>query len=492
MSYPGDRDGPVRSRRILLGLVIALVAGAMVGTAVILQVRGWGLLQDESGGACGRAYGACPRGSGGILVGSFFLGFVSIPVAGYYLFKRPRFRAVAVLAGAAAGAFGGLAAFTWLHGTDLPVDWTAPYDSSSQLTTAGVWTDGGSLIRVRLDEIASYQATSGRQQWDLPIPGTDIACAVSGGLTGQVGLVGYGPQGGRCSHVLAVDVADGRELWSRSLRGAWPGNEAVATLAADDGTATVLTTERILGYDAQTGKLRWEWNAPSTCPPGSAAAQGGGVVVLVGCDSGLYVADIDEATGKLRWRTLVPEQQSDYTAALLSAEPAVVDLTLPGARGSDDLLVFGSRGGLTRSISVSSISTPSGPASLDTGSYQGFGPEVIVDGGTLVGVTQPSDGHSDIVAFRLSDGAQQWLTQMPDDVVTARGDGNKFLVIDDSQPTPELEAFSISNGSMSPIGFIPQGLFDFSDSTVYPVGGRFLVVNLSGTNPVPPLAAVGG
>ena len=47
--------------------VLALIVGFLAGAAIMLQVKGWGTLAGEAGGACGSSsqgvsYGACPRG----------------------------------------------------------------------------------------------------------------------------------------------------------------------------------------------------------------------------------------------------------------------------------------------------------------------------------------------------------------------------------------------------------------------------------------------
>ena len=50
---------------------------------------------------------------------------------------------------------------------------------------------------------------------------------------------------------------------------------------------------------------------------------------------------------------------------------------------------------------------------------------------------------------------------------------------------------SLPDGSLHPVGYIPASIVDPSGVNVYPVGDRYVVVNLSGRAPVPPAAAVG-
>ena len=102
-----------------------------------------------------------------------------------------------------------------LHAAALRVDWTAPYDAAGSPATEGVWTAGSSVIRVRADQVVSYQAATGRQQWTLAVPRGDVACAVSAGTSSAtVGFIGYGTAGGACDQLLAVDLGTGQQLWS--------------------------------------------------------------------------------------------------------------------------------------------------------------------------------------------------------------------------------------------------------------------------------------
>lgn len=490
-----------RGRLTAWRVVITLVAAVLAGLAIILQIRGWTTLQSEAGGACGGVsrsgvvLGPCPRGEAPVLIVSFFAGFVSLPFIIHTVFRRPRLNLAVVAVGVAGGLFAGQVLFGWWHGTDLGVSWTAPYDSSASLTTEGVWTTDGALIRVRADEIVSYQATTGRQQWSLSIPGLDIACAVSAetGAQPAVGLVGYGTDGGSCDHVLAIDLATGRQLWSRQVATGLTGNQGTGMVALSGGAAVVVTAAGVYGYDPETGAPRWTLRSPSGCEDQAVAAAGLSAVVLAACEQpGFDVVDLDAATGGPRWQAHVAEPTQSYNFAILSADPVVVDDLLPGTRQVEHVLVFGAGGHQESSILVSDISAPGGAATLDTDYYPGFGPEIAVADGLLVGVTRPVDNQSDIVAFRLSDGRRQWLVPMPDQVVSLEPDGGQLLLVDWSEPVASLETIAIPTGALHAVGFVPQGVSAFSDASVYPVGGRYVLVNESGVNPTPPVAAMSG
>jgi outer membrane protein assembly factor BamB len=464
---------------------VVLVLAAVAGAAIVLQVRGWSALEGQSGSACGSGSAACPRGVVPVLVGSFVAGLAAIPLVIAAVVRRPKVCAGVAVVGLAAGVFAAQSLSGWLNGTQLRVDWTAPYDASATLTTEGVWTAGGSLIRVRADEIVSYDAATGRQQWTLPVTAGDVACAVSAGTAAGAGLIAFGPAGGACDHVLAVDLGTGRQLWERQVAAGWKGDQGTGFVAVGGDTAVVVTAGGVLGYDLRTGAARWTSLTPGGCSDQTVAAAARSAVVLAACGHGFDVIDLDPASGSQLWSTPVSQPASDYQFAILSAAPVVVSDVVPGTPSADHVLAFGAGGTVVSTIPADG---------LDTGYYEGFGPEAVVSGGLLVGVsvTPPSGGHSDVVAYRLSDGSRLWRVPVPGHVLSLRQDGGQLLVIGQSAPVPTLDAIALPGGALHAIGLIPRGVTAASGTGVYPAGGRYLMVNLAGRAPVPPVAALSG
>lgn len=474
------RSGRFAGWKVAAGV---LVLAAVTGAAIVLQVRGWSALEGESGSACGGGSAACPRGTVPVLVVSFVAGLAAIPLVIAAVVRRPAINAGVAVVGLAAGVLAAQSLSGWLNGAQLRVDWTAPYDASATLTTEGVWTTGGSLIRVRADEIVSYDAATGRQQWTLPVPAGDAACAVSAETAAGTGLIGFGTAGGACDHVLAVDLGTGQQLWSRQVAAGWKGDQGTGFVAAGGDIAAVVTAGGVLGYDLRTGAPRWTLLVPGGCSGQTVAAAPRSGVMLAACGQGFDVTDFDLASGRQLWSTPVAEPAPDYQFAILSAAPVVVSDVLPGTPATGHVLVFGAGGTVVSTIPANG---------LDTSSYQGFGPEVVVSGGLLVGVTPSSGGHPDVVAYRLSDGRRLWQVPLPDDVLGVRQDGGQLLVIDQSAPAPALDAVALATGTLHAIGLIPRGAVGTSGTGVYPAGGRYLVVNLTGRAPVPPVAALTG
>lgn len=470
------RAGRFTGWQVALVLVLAVLAGA----AVLLQIRGWAAVEGASGSACGSGSAVCPRGAVPVLIVSFVAGLAAIPFLIWAVVRQPKVGAGVAAAGLAAGVVAAQALSGGLHGAGLRVAWTAPYDAAGSPATEGVWTAGGSLVRVRADQAVSYQAATGRQQWALAVPGGDAACAVSAGTSSGVGLIGYGA-GGACDQVLAVDLVTGRRLWSKRVPAGWQGDQGTGFVAVGGDTAVAVTAGSVLGYDPRTGAPRWTALTPPGCSDQTLAGARRSVVVLAACGRSFDVIDLDPASGRPLWRTPVPGQAPGYQFAILSADPVVVADVSPGQ--PEQALAFGPTGQLTSSIPV---------GGLDMSYYQGLGPQVAVSGGLLVGVTRPGGGHASVVAYRLSDGGRQWLAPMPDDVLSLRQDGDQLLVIDQSRPSLTLDAISVADGSPRVIGFIPASVVSPAGASVRAAGDRYVVVNLAGRAPVPPVFAVGG
>ena len=142
----------MRPGKLARRLILALIIGALAGLAIMLQIKGWGTLASEAGGACGTSdqgvsYGACPRGIAPALVISFLIGFPAVPAAIVLLLRKGWARRGFLAVGAAGGVLAAQSLFGIWHGTDLTIAWTAPRDSSSQLSTVSAWASGSSLIR---------------------------------------------------------------------------------------------------------------------------------------------------------------------------------------------------------------------------------------------------------------------------------------------------------------------------------------------------------
>jgi len=158
----------------------------------------------------------------------------------------------------------------------------------------GMWRWGG-LVAVLTDQVSSHaritglDAATGAVRWVLRLPG-------SGLLGGQV-AAGSGLAMIRSDGVLqVVSLADGRVRWAR-FAGRWPG------LAAAGGVVMFGMGERLTGYSARTGRVRW--TRPGL--PGQTQVQVlAGLALVTSNGTGRYtktaLVAVDPATGRVRWR----------------------------------------------------------------------------------------------------------------------------------------------------------------------------------------------
>jgi outer membrane protein assembly factor BamB len=375
----------------------------------------------------------------------------------------------------------------------------ASYDSASDLTTVGAWGDGGSLVRVRVDQVISYDGATGLPRWTLPIPGVDVACSAStdAGSDGAatIGLVMYGPDSRSCDHVMAVDLATGHQIWAAPVQGPASGGSIPGVLGVAGGTAVVLTGEAITGLDARTGAKRW--TLTSQCAFQQLYASGGSAVALAACRGASDdIVSIDPATGKAAWQYHVTEPSNDYQFQILAASPIVVSDDLTGPRSTTEVRVFGPGGAATATFPVSGIPDPaaSGLLTLHIAPNDGFGVPAVIADGALVGIAQDTDGDSALVSFALSSGKQQWLVPLPDKVhdITAGGSAQRgqVILVYESNPAYSLEEVGLATGKLRSLGYFRQDALESGDSALYTVGNDCLVVNLHGSSDYPPVAAI--
>ena len=486
----------VRPGRLTRRLALALLVGLLAGVAIMLQVKGWGSLIGETGGSCGGgrgiSYGACPRGLGLAFGISFPIGIVSGPAAVALLVMKGWDRRGGVAVGVAGGLLAGQSLFGLWHGTDLATAWSAPRDSSSQLTTVGAWASGGSLIRVRVDEAVSYDAATGTRRWTLTMPGVDVACGVSGtSSSSAIGLIGYGQDSTTCDHVMAVDLATGRMMWSDAVQDPYGGAPHAGALAVAGDTAVVLTDAGITGVSAGSGARRWTLAPPFGCSFQQLAGSGGRLVAVAVCDGSFVIVSIDQATGRAAWQHHVTEPSNGVQVQILSASPVVINDDLTGPRGTSTVRVFGQDGAVTSTFSVSGIPLRGGTVALNTESGDYFSAPVVVADGMLAGVTQVTGRGNAIVGYRLADGARQWLVDTPDEVHLMALRGSDLVFADESDPAYSLEELNVATGTLRSLGSFTRRIVEPGESGLYAFSGDVLIVNSDGSSfSWPPVAAI--
>jgi outer membrane protein assembly factor BamB len=214
---------------------------------------------------------------------------------------------------------------------------------------------------------------------------------------------------------VGLDAATGRELWryrappdtalgSLGL----PGQVVLTRIDADEETVYIPAWgASVSAVDLQTGVLRWVWQ-PGQAPTDTAAAgrfRSGSMGVRVsgesvfatawhyltelGGRSEAWVIALDRATGRERWRAVLPVGGQ---GVLIDGAPAVYgNLVIATARAGETYALDGATGAIVWQFAASGR-TPSTQAQPEM-----YGDAVYIDGG---------DHH--IYALRASDGAVLW------------------------------------------------------------------------------------
>jgi len=503
------------------GVIAGLVAAVLLGIALTLQWRGWGAVASESGGRCGGRYGrSCPQGSTAILVLSMLALFPLIPLTLVAIFGRLRRRdavgrivAVLTLAAIAVGVWPGNVIYGWAHGPVLTTVWTAPPEPDSRLSGQGSWLLPGAVVRARPDRLVSYDLATGRIRFTYTVPDPQLLCAMSRTTAAGVGLIAYGSESGPCRHVVALDLASGRELWHQDLpEEGMPTGTAKDFVSVSGGVAVVAaaaTTARSLGgrqglqaFDLRTGAARWHRELGGTC---TVQAVGGQVTAIVECvttPSATSVASgassrityavhgLDPATGRDVWQTPVPYQAANANVDALSYDPLVLHVRETTTRGTDRLLSLDPTGHIKASIDAGSAGSSAtldmstgGSAVLPTPSYAITHDLLLVQSRAAVGYRRA------IEAYALADGHRVWSHSLGHDSLQALTvDGDRLIALTETGFKETLTSYRISDGARRTIGLVRLDLFT-AQASLFSQNGTYAIVDSNG-NTYPPIAAL--
>ncbi|GGN36197.1 hypothetical protein FHR83_006323 [Actinoplanes campanulatus] len=335
-------------------------------------------------------------------------------------------------------------------GRNMAIQWQAGPDRPSDVQATGTWVHADTLIRAREDLVTAYDAATGRQVWTFQPPDRQELCTMSRGVSDGVGILGLGADddGLICNTLVAVDLTTGKTLWRRTRA---VGDSGTSVAAVDDevGIAgnTVVFKEGT-GFAAvglRDNRVKWRKAAPATCAGYSVTAAGNDAVLISACpEAAARLVMADPASGQVRFQVplrmhpddaLVNRASNNKATVVLSTTPLVVRTTDDGTRTADAVLSFDARGNRRAAISLSQPDLDVGPAQIP-GAYPGFIPypgarvrSLAVVGDTLIIPARPAGGSEEnrVAAFSLADGHRRWLTELPEQIIGAAADANRFV-----------------------------------------------------------------
>ncbi|MEP7117989.1 MAG: PQQ-binding-like beta-propeller repeat protein [Acidobacteriota bacterium] len=124
--------------------------------------------------------------------------------------------------------------------------------------------------------------------------------AIGRGMPAVLGTRAYGLTTDH--HVVALNLADGHELWRRSTgESGWLTEGSRAVIASD---AVVVGDWDVYAYDAESGAARWSFHPSSGFGPGVFLGQAAGGRLFTGSPSGSIFA-LDVASGRQAWNAVV-------------------------------------------------------------------------------------------------------------------------------------------------------------------------------------------
>jgi outer membrane protein assembly factor BamB len=242
--------------------------------------------------------------------------------------------------------------------------WKAAGDSSRGDTyedePLGGWLIGELVVRADFDRLRAYDIGTGTVRWTWPVPDRDVLLAVSPDADDGIALVLHFDDGrtdGGRPRVAAVDLATGRQLWSRDHHG--PD----------------------LGYCYRS--------TPHT-------ALSGRRIVSV---TDKHVESAAPEDGATLWRSPLPSEAPKVDAWIMCADPVVAVSTGHGRRGERRIFVFDDSGNVTASLSLPS---PYKKVAL---------PAAIVNEMLVAKLIHPDDSvdaEERIGGFDLSTGKLRW------------------------------------------------------------------------------------
>ncbi|MFJ7155881.1 PQQ-binding-like beta-propeller repeat protein [Streptomyces sp. NPDC101118] len=250
------------------------------------------------------------------------------------------------------------------------------------------WIVGDVAVRGRFDAVTGYgiaDGQDGRKLWEYVPPGRTRICGSATHADASVLLVAYGQEGGGvaepapggkgCTTVLALDVKDGRELWTTGRKvatGLFGGGGGFLDAGGDIAVVAHGHRTPLMGrakddhtalraLDLRTGKPRWTAALPGGCGPELVSVGREQVFAVLDCGgeegdelgigstdgAELMMAAFDRGTGALKWNVpLDARRPVDLRAKVRieSTDPLVLAVGRSGRLDEATFISFGQDG----------------------------------------------------------------------------------------------------------------------------------------------------
>lgn len=340
-------------------------------------------------------------------------------------------------------------------GGTFNVAWSAPKpagaDSSTQLL--GIWGTDKLAVRVDGSGIKAYNLTDGKEAWTIPVPaGTKELCTASYGANSKgVAAVSFNTGDSDCSTVGAVDLAQGKLLWSVKVTS---DRLSSPTLGVTDNVVSV-GGNAVGALNIATGQPAWQFQPRDKDCVLRGRAAGAQIAVSDRCygtsgpKSQLVIVNAD--TGKPASAPVTLTGNIEQVDSVVQDKPLVL-LMSNGPQG-DYVLPFDKD---NKPGTQMSVKEP-GSDSLRLSGQDEAVTRNVVSGTTLY--AQVSGTKPGINAYDLTTGKRLWSANSgsaSNDMRLVSGtdkDGKVRAVVDQGYNKPaRLVTLSPTDGSMADIG----------------------------------------
>ncbi|MFI6148203.1 PQQ-binding-like beta-propeller repeat protein [Streptomyces sp. NPDC051109] len=330
--------------------------------------------------------GGCPRGLGPLVLWALVAGLAAgglwwsaVKGRGY----RSGVGWTVAVAVALVALWPGWLGFSWLRGPHMDLfSYQAP-DGPGADKPLGSWAghpDTGVVIRARADGVTGYDG-EGRRGWGFPAPAGGAVCGMSADTPSGTGLLTVTTAESICGNrLVAVDVASGKQLWSKDIP------KLVGRPSGGGSLAVVATADAVLAHDLVTGAERWRSPLPSGVVAVEVAAGPDRALLLARTGEGVELFALDARTGAAAWRFPMPVGYE--SPRIVSASPAA-------AVGDGRLLVFDEQGRARAESQAPYVPTTGGT-------------EWLVAGDVLYASVPEREEREVMAAFSLKDGRHLW------------------------------------------------------------------------------------
>ncbi|MFD0402450.1 PQQ-binding-like beta-propeller repeat protein [Kitasatospora sp. NPDC127121] len=348
-------------------------------------------------------------------------------------------------------------------GAGYNIAWNAPKaatgDSGSQLL--GIW--GSDKVAVRADStgIRAYNTSDGKEAWNIPVPaGSKEVCTASYSTNSKnIAAVSFNTGDSDCSTIGAVDVSQGKLLWSVKVS---TDRMSSPTLSVTDKVVAI-GGNVVGGLNIDNGSAAWQFQPRDKDCSLYGRAAGSQIAVSDRCYGGsgpksqLVVVDAD--SGKAASTPITLTGSIERIDKVVQDQPLV--LLMSSGPNGDYILPFDKSNKPGNQMSVKEPGADSLRLSGQSDAYT----QNVVSGTTLY--AQITGAKSAVNAYDLTTGKRIWSAASAtssQDIRLVSGtdkDGKVRAIVSQGYNKPaRLVTLSPADGSMTDLGTMamPNGL----------------------------------